>query len=54
MALSLDIILFILSVAGAVYFGNKKKTFLAIVCIAAALIMLFLFAATMLLIGGID
>ena len=49
-----EIILFILLVIGAVWFGKKGKTLPMIACIAVAVVMFFLLLATVLLLGAID
>lgn len=47
-------IIFLLSVAGAIVFGIKKKTWFMIPCILVAVVCFLLLAATIILIMGID
>lgn len=44
-----EIILFVLCIIGAVFFGIKKKPVHMMVCIAIAVVMFFLLVATLLL-----
>lgn len=47
-------IIFIACIVGAVYFCRKGKPGLMVPCIAIAIVMFFLLAATALLVNGID
>lgn len=50
----LEMLICILAIAGAVYFGRKRKTLPMILCIVVAVIMICMFGALYLLISAID
>lgn len=47
-------IIFIAAVAGAVFFGIKKKPWFMVPCILVSMVCLFMLAASIILIMGID
>lgn len=49
-----EILLLVACIAGAIYFGIKKKTIPMLVCSTVAVVMLFLLISAILLLGGID
>lgn len=54
MTLFATILIFLFFVIAAIIFAKNRKTLPMIACIAVAVVMFFLMAATFLLINGID